>query len=109
MIKLVGFGLAVLMSLSVLPARAMDGDVEFLKTLGGVVIWQNGASAVVRFNDGTRVAVEHFTMTTSDACGNSYISSAADNSIAVNLDGDFIEYEQAIGEQIDGALAASLP
>ena len=104
MIKLVGFGAALLMVLTILPARAMSPDLEFLKQLGGTVVCQNDSSAVVQFKDGTKVVVEHLRMATSDSQGNTYISNQATNSIAVEVNGDLLEY----GDMDDGQSASTL-
>jgi hypothetical protein len=108
MIKLVGFGVALLMGLTILPARAMDGDVEFLQQLGGTVVWQKDNAAIVRFEDGTKVVVDRLTMAVSDAEGNTYISNQATNSIAVKVNGDLIEYENPANDRIGGTLTAAL-
>ncbi|HEY9790769.1 MAG TPA: hypothetical protein V6D22_10245 [Candidatus Obscuribacterales bacterium] len=92
MIKLVGIGVALLMGFSTLPAQALNPDVEFLKQLGGTVVWQSDTGAVIQFKDGTKVTVDQLRMATSDAEGTTYISNRATNSIAVWLNGDLVEY-----------------
>jgi hypothetical protein len=87
------FALTVIsVALSTPAALAADSDVDFLRSLGGTAVVEDGRT-LVKFNDGTVVALDGTAVSTTDVVGNVFITDASNQYMAVETAGSgLVEY-----------------
>jgi hypothetical protein len=90
-------------ALSTPAALAADSDVDFLQSLGGTAVIEDGRT-LVKFNDGTVVTLEGTAVSTTDVVGNLFITDSSSHYMAVETAGaGLVEYYDA--GKLSGAVA----
>jgi hypothetical protein len=98
------FALTVIsLALSTPAALAADSDLDFLRSLGGTAVAQGGRT-LVKFSDGTIVALDGTAISTSDVVGNVFTTDASQHYMSVETAGSgLVEYFETV--DLSGAVA----